>query len=307
MKKLFAIFALAVGLQAGASTLTFSVPHPAGGAPDVWARLVEQGLGERIKRPVIVVNKPAGDGRVALEQAATSTGNNEIALASTGPFLFNRVVYQKLNYSFDNFDVIGPLARVPLVFSVSNRSGLKNFNDVVKLSQQRPVNCAASSASSLFLGKYVFNHLKIENVTWIPFKGSPDMSTQLAAGNIDCAFDTLLFHLPLHTAGKIQIVAVSSVSKHSAVPDAVLMSSAVPNLSFYNWYGIAIPKTWSTEERDKIFTAVRQTVSTPEFKESVRSRNLEPVDPPVDSNTWVQQEYQRWETIRQKLKIDKID
>lgn len=307
MKKLFAIFALAASLQVSASTLTITVPNPPGGAPDTWARLVERSLGDHLRRPVVVVNKPAADGRVAVDSVAASTTGTDVLLAATGPFLFNRVVYQRLNATFDNFDVIGPLARVPLVFSVSNASALGSLDDVVQLSRKRTVNCAGSSASSLFLGKYVFQQLNITNVTWVPFRGSSDMSTQLVAGNIDCAFDTLLFHLPLHTGNKLKIVAVTSGTRHPAVPDIGLIRDSVPGLTFYNWYGIAVPRSWLAEERDQLFAAVRHITSQPEFKESVRRAKLEPIDAPRDSNAWVREEYQRWENIRQKLNIDKID
>jgi len=307
MKRLIATLAMFWTVSAWSQTLSIVVPFPPGGAPDVWARILERQLGDEIKRPVVVVNRPGADGRIAMDHVATSTGNSTVLLATTGTYLFNQVIYNKQNHNFENFDAMVPMTRIPIVFSVNPSSSIRNFRDLAQLSQQRPVTCAASSASSLFLGKYLMEQLQLKNIIWVPFRGSADMTMQLMAGNIDCGFDTLLVHLPLHASGKLKILYLSSVTRHPQLPDIALLRDVIPDLTFYNWYGVAIPRSFDPAERDRIFAALRTIGGRSEYRDSVGKSNLELVDPPADSAAWVRAEYNRWETIRQRLKIPKID
>lgn len=307
MKRLIATLAMLWTVSAWSQTLSIVVPFPPGGAPDVWARILERQLGDEIKRPVVVVNRPGADGRIAMDYVATSTGNSTVLLATTGTYLFNQVVYSKQNHNFENFDAMVPMTRIPIVFSVNPSSSIRNFRDLAQLAQQRPVTCAASSASSLFLGKYLIEQLQITNIIWVPFRGSADMTMQLMAGNIDCGFDTLLVHLPLHASGKLKILYLSSVTRHTQLPDIALLREVVPDLTFYNWYGVAIPRSFDPAERDRIFAALRTISGRSDYRDSVGKSNLELVDPPADSAAWVRAEYNRWEIIRQRLKIPKID
>ena len=307
MKKIVALLAMFWSFSVWAQTLSIVVPFPPGGAPDVWARILERHLGDAIKRPVVVMNRPGADGRLAMDHVATSTGSSTILLATTGSYLFNRVIYNRLNHTFEHFDAMVPMTRIPIVFSVNPTSPVRSFRDLAQLANQRPVNCAASSASSFFLGRYLMEQLQITNVTWVPFKGSADMNMQLMAGNIDCGFDPLSTHLPLHASGRLRILYSSGAAKHVQLPDVSLLRDIVPGLTFYNWYGIAIPRSFDPVERDRIFAALRSISNRPDYRDSVEKTNLELVDPPNDSTAWIRAEYTRWETIRQRLNIPKID
>jgi len=307
MKKLLVALLLTLAASAWADTLTLLVPHPPGGSPDVYSRLVAKYLSDRLGRDVIVVNKPAAAGRIAVDQAAHSTSGDEILLASTGPFLFNKVIYKNLNTDFEHFDLIAPIARIPATFAVSNASGANSFKDILALSKQRTVNCSGSSASTLFAGKYIFSQLGIKNVTWVPFKGAAEMNTQLAAGNIDCGFDTIMPAQTLHDAGRYKIIAIGSNTKWPSIPEAVLFKDVVPGLVFYNWYGIAFPKGMPEGDKNKISAALDKINQDPVYREGVERMSFERVDTPVKGLAWVKSQYQHYDAIRQKLNIEKVD
>ena len=304
LKRFLAACFVAVAAASWAQPLTLVVPHPPGGA-DVYARYVAKYLSAQLNREVVVVNNPAAGGRVAVDQVAKSTSGNEFLLASTGPFLFNKVVYKHLNSDFENFEAVTPLVRIPVVFSVSLASGANSIRDIKALSNQRTVNCSGSSASSLFLGRYHFNQLGINNVTWVPFKGSADMNTQLAAGNIDCAFDTVSPALTLHEAGKYKTVATAGATKIKSVPEAELIKDIVPGLTFYNWYGMGVKV--NTPNNDRIQAALRKINQDPGYLAEMSKRGLEVVTPQQHGSQWIHSEYVKFELIRQQLNIDKLD
>jgi tripartite-type tricarboxylate transporter receptor subunit TctC len=305
MKKI--LFALLFAVTAAwADTVTITVPNPPGGAPDVWTRIVAKHLTRELGVQYVISNRPAADGRIAVDYVATqpADGRNLIT-TSTGALLFNKVLFNKLNYDYTHFDIVAPMARVPVVFSVSNNLGVTTLKDFVALAKKKSLNCAGSSASSVFVGKQFFHQLKINNAQFVPFKGSADMNVQLAAGNIDCAFDTSLAAGPLHQSGRFKIIATASESKLSSVPDAALFSSVVPGLTFYNWYGIGVRV--NSPGTDKLFAVLKNLRLNPVYQAEMAQHGIEIVNSPESGSQWIHQEYQKYEAIRLTLKIDKLD
>jgi len=304
MKKI--LFALLFAVTSAWSTTTITVPHPPGGVPDVWTRIVAKHLTQELDGDYIVVNKPAADGRIAIDYVASQPADGKnLITTSTGPFLFNKVLFNKLNHDYTNFDIMAPMVRVPLALSVSNNLGVSTLNEFVALAKTKPLNCAGSSASSVFVGKQFFNKINAKEVQFIPFKGSADMNAQLAAGNIDCAFDPTLTALPLHQGGKFKIIAASTESKLLSVPTAPLFSLVVPGLTFYNWYGLGI--RINTPGSEKIFTVLRKLNQDPAYQAEMSKRGFEIVTPPENGSQWIHNEYQKYEAVRLQLKIDKLD
>ena len=304
MKKI--LFALLFAMTSAWSNTTITVPHPAGGAPDVWTRIVAKHLTQELDSDYVIVNKSAADGRVAIDYVASqpADGKNLITV-STGPFLFNKVLFNKLNHDYTSFDIIAPMVRVPFVLSVINSLGVVTLKEFIAMDKTKALNCAGSSASSVFAGKQFFDKINIKEVQFIPFKGSADMNVQLAAGNIDCAFDTTLAALPLHQGGKFKIIAASTESKLSSVPTAALFNSVAPGLTFYNWYGIGV--RINTPGSEKIFTVLRKLNQDPAYQAEMGKRGLEIVTPPENGSQWIHNEYQKYEALRSQLKIDKLD
>ena len=305
MKKI--LFALLFAMtSAWSNTITVTVPHPPGGAPDVWTRIVAKHLTQELGNDYIIVNKPAADGRIAIDYVASQPADGKnLITTSTGPFLFNKVLFNKLNHDYTDFDIMAPMVRVPLVLSVSNNLGVSTLTEFVALAKTKPLNCAGSGASSVFVGKQFFHKVAVKEVQFIPFKGSADMNVQLAAGNIDCAFDTTLAALPLHKGGKFKIIAASTESKLSEVPTAMLLSSVVPGLTFYNWYGLGM--RINTPGSEKIFTVLRKLNQNSVYQSEMNQRGLEIVTPPEHGSQWIHNEYQKYESVRLQLKIDKLD
>src|SRR3954451_14588289 len=87
------------------------VPYPAGGAVDILARTLGDGLSKNWGQPVVIENRPGAGGVVASQALATSApdGYTLIVVASghaTNPFLYPKMPYD----TFKDFTPIGLLA-----------------------------------------------------------------------------------------------------------------------------------------------------------------------------------------------------
>ena len=199
-----------------------------------------------------------------------------------------------------------PAVRAPVVMAVSNNLNVSTWQEFLALAKTRSLNCAGSSSSSVFVAKQIFDHAGIKDVVFVPFRGSADMGVALAAGNIDCGFDSNYPAINFHNSAKYRIIAVGTQNRYSEVPEATLFKDIVPGLTFYNWYGLGFIKGTPQTEQNKIFGAVKKLNQSADYRDKMQRAGLEVVDAP-QGTAWVQQEYTKFENLRQRLKIEKLD
>src|SRR3954465_9644522 len=109
---LFALFITPVHAQTWpAKPLRIVVPIPPGGAPDISARVLGDKLAESLGQPVVVENRPGGNGNLAAEIVvhAAPDGYNLLLCADSG-IVINPHVYATM--SFDPLTDLTPVATV---------------------------------------------------------------------------------------------------------------------------------------------------------------------------------------------------
>ena len=115
-------------LAAGAATLPFAlhvaraqayptrpvrivVPTTAGGANDIAARMIGQGLSERLGRPFVIDNRPGAGNSIGTEAVIRAAADGYTLLLCGISNAVNATTYDKLNYDF--IRDIAPVASPP--------------------------------------------------------------------------------------------------------------------------------------------------------------------------------------------------
>src|SRR4029078_1834424 len=93
-----------------ARPLTLVVFVGAGGAPDIVARVVAQGLSQRLGQPIVIENRPGGGGNLALQAVARAPADGHTLLLVATPHAVNVTLYEKLNINVTN-DIV-PVASI---------------------------------------------------------------------------------------------------------------------------------------------------------------------------------------------------
>ena len=68
---------------------------PAGGNPDIIARLFAQALSQRLGQSVIIDNRPGGGGNLALQAVARAPADGHTLLLAASPHAINATLYEK--------------------------------------------------------------------------------------------------------------------------------------------------------------------------------------------------------------------
>ena len=75
--------------------VTLVVFVPAGGTPDIIARLIGQALSQRLGQSVVIDNRPGGGGNVALQAVARAPADGYTLLMIATPHAINVTLYEK--------------------------------------------------------------------------------------------------------------------------------------------------------------------------------------------------------------------
>jgi tripartite-type tricarboxylate transporter receptor subunit TctC len=96
------------------------VGFPPGGASDIVARLIGQGLSERLGQQFIIENRPGAAGNLATEAVVRAPPDGHTLLLITLSNAVNASLYDKLNFDFiRDIAPIANLMRTPGVMEVN--------------------------------------------------------------------------------------------------------------------------------------------------------------------------------------------
>jgi tripartite-type tricarboxylate transporter receptor subunit TctC len=283
MLRRIAIAALAsLALMSGAHADDFPskpvrilTPFPAGSGPDAWLRVVSEKLQKKWGKPVVIENKPGGNGFIAIDawkQRSAGDAHELIQLDNVHlaayPHLFKKLPYDPVK----DFDVMQPLFRGFFFFTVPTASKYKTVADIVADAKARPgaLNYGSWSVGNpVHLGSALFEATTGTQMQHVIYKEVPMLYTGVANGELDWALGTLASTGPLFKAGKVRYIAVAAPTRQAFAPDVPTVGEAggPAGLEISGWTVIAAPKGLPKATTDKIRADLAAVLADPELKD----------------------------------------
>ena len=174
-------------------TVHFIIPFGPASASDITARLFADRLTARWGQPVVVENRPGGDGLVAIGAFTGANDDHTLLFGPAGTFVVHPYEYEKLPYDADrDLLPISNVSTIILAFSTPESLKLGSIGDFVALARANPgtLNAAASSGNSDFL---LFGFLKSSGlqVAKVPYRDILQAPNDLAEGRIQALMTSL--------------------------------------------------------------------------------------------------------------------
>ncbi len=284
-------------------TVTIVVPFPAGQTGDIIARTVGEQLSKKLGQAFIVENRGGAGGRVGTGFAAR--GKNDgytLLLTSSGPFAIAPSLYSTLNYDpLKDFEPVADIAATPQILAVSNESGIKSVEDLLKKARSEDISYASAGNGST-------QHLTVELIkqelkapmVHIPFKGSSESKTQVMSGLIPFTSDSLPAILPQIKSGQIKALAVVDTERSEYLPDVpTLAELGYPKFSTVAFFGLMSPKGTPKEVVDTLNKSVIEILNSPEttkrFEELALTRAKERT--PEEFREYLTSEVAKWKKV----------
>jgi tripartite-type tricarboxylate transporter receptor subunit TctC len=318
MKRLFAGIACGCAFAASAFAqdnwpsrpVKFIVPFPAGGSADALPRILGEKLSQRWGQSVIVENRPGAGGGIGTAAVARMEPDGYTLLTTpAGPIVTNGII-QTLTYDPIAFEPVIILATAPIVLTVKlspQYDTAKNFIAFAKANSGKLNYATQGPGSNSHLSALAFAHSIGTQMTAVPYGGSAPALNDMMSGTIDLFFDNLGSSLPLHTGGKLKILAVATKERIKELPDVpTLIESGVGNYLSFTWFGaFAPPKTPRAivEKANRDFAAV---MALPDVRDKFAALGVAPGSgTPADVAALVKSEQAKWEGVARQAGVEK--
>lgn len=300
------LIGMVVGFSCALAAATeLVVPFNAGGVIDFFGRSVQKSLVANTDSNVAVVNKPGADGLVGIQYTLQKSETAPVMMVVSTGTVFRGVLYNNPGFRPNDFEILAPMAKAISVFVVSNRLGIKTFDDLISLAKVRSLNCGTSNPASSFVAQHVFKDLGLSNISVVGYKGSSDVAMQLLGEHIDCAIDPLPMYLSYFKDKRVQILALSDTSSDATVNKIPTIDQYVKGASFTHWFGVAIPKKSQSRIDAKIKDALLNLSKDPDFVHAMVNSNFSVTKPAADGERFYNEELSRYEKIRINIGIPK--
>src|SRR4051812_32457408 len=187
----------------------FIVPLGAGSGVDIGTRLFGDKLSKQWGQPVVVENKPGGDGLVAIS-AFVSAADDHVLLASpSSSFTHHQNVYKSVSYQPGDLKPIARVSNTILVIAVPSTMEVKTLADLVALSKAQPgkLNWAGTTGAVDFIFAGFLKSAGLD-MSKVPYRNPVEASNDLAADRIQVYAAALAIVRPQLQAGKIKLLAV---------------------------------------------------------------------------------------------------
>ena len=289
------------------------VTFPAGGAPDILARVLAEHWQASLSVPVVVENRPGMGGNIGAEVVAKSSPDGyTLMIGTVGIHTINGALYNKMPFDpIADFTPISFLASTPNVLVVNKQLGVNSLRELIALAKSKPNLLTFGSSgigTSLHMSGELFNEMAGVQIRHIPYKGRAQSLPDLLGGRISMLFDNLSSSLPLIQQQEIIALGVTTLKRSPAAPNIpTLAEQGLPGFEAVSWWSLMAPAGLAPEIQQQLNRMTIDVLSKPEVRQKLLMSGIEP-DPgsPLVLSKLIQEESSKWSKLIQKAGI-KID
>jgi tripartite-type tricarboxylate transporter receptor subunit TctC len=263
--------------------ITIIVPTGAGSAPDVLMRKIGQGLAPTLGQPLIVENRPGGNGTLGANAVARAAPDGyTLLLGFDSTMTINPTLYPSLSYDPQkDFTPIDAMGRTPFVLVANPSFPPNTLQEFIAFAKANPgkINYGSAGVGSLHqlsmedLAAQVGTHL-----VHVPYSGGPAELRDIVGGQVPIGFIGIAPALPLIKNGQLKALAVQGKQRLRDLPtvptiDETLTGYAVEG----SWLGLFAPARTPDAIVDKLSTQINRLLADRATDDFLLSEGIVPM------------------------------
>jgi len=279
------------------------VPFAAGGSADQTARMLAEPLGAALGQPVIVENRPGGGATLGAQLVARAAPDGLTLLYGTpGPQIINPHLMRSLPYDPErDFAPVVGIKRAPNLLCLHPAIAAQSVPELIALARSQPGRLAFASSgigSSSHLAGEMLKHMAGIDILHVPFRGTGPATTELLAGHVQMAIDTLSILLPHARSGALRALAVSTPQRSPLVPELPAIAETLPGYDAAPFNYIAAPAGTPPAAVARLNAALNAILADADFRRRMAELGEEPVGgTPEALAATIRAESARWKSV----------
>jgi tripartite-type tricarboxylate transporter receptor subunit TctC len=280
----------------------------AGGPSDLVARMVAQGLSERMGQQFIVDNRPGATGLIGAELVAKAPADGYMLyLASQTTHAVAPAMYPKVGFDpIRDFATVVRVAHNPLLMVAHPSLPVKSFKDVVALAKAHPgeLNFATGGiGSSPHMSMELVKSMTGIDMVPVHYKGDGAAIVDVLGGHVQLFMASIGTLLPNVRSGKMRGLAVSSLKRSAMAPEfPTLDESGLKGFEVLTWFGILAPAGTPPQIVDRLNKEILQVVAQPAARDQLLKMGFEVLsNTPQEFAAYLKQEHARWGKVVRSL------
>lgn len=258
------------------------VPYAPGGAADIIARPLAQGLDRELRQPIVIVNRPGASGAIGTQLCANARPDGytlcvavvQISILPEVDILFGRTP----SYTRKQLTGIARLTAEPVVLMVGTATPWKTVQELLDAARRQPGAIKYATG-----GSYAGNHLPVAmlgqkagvDLLAVPYKGGGPSMTAALGGEVPMTAQVPGVAYPHVQSGKMRAIAHSGLKPLSDFPGTPSLKDSGFDVEFYLWTGL-----FATRDLPKNVTAVlrgatRKVMQSEEMRSTANKIRIE--------------------------------
>ena len=282
------------------------IGFPAGGTTDAVSRHIANKLQPGYARSVIVESKPGASGQIAVQVTKTSSNDGTailmtpMSILGVFPHTYKRVPYDPMkdvipvsrgvsyNYGF----AVGP--SVP-----ASVTTLPQFMEWCKANPDKASFGSGSTGSTLHFVGVLLGRASGVNLTHVGYRGSSQMLTDVAGGNLPACSSPIGDLLAYEASGRLRVIGTSGQQRSRFLPKvATFIEQGFKDMAFTEWYGFYLPPGSSQEQIRRLNQSIVQALGDPAVVESLSVMGMEAApSTPQELEALLKSDDARWEKL----------
>jgi tripartite-type tricarboxylate transporter receptor subunit TctC len=278
------------------------VTTPAGGSPDIIARLIGQWLSERLGQPFVVENRPGAGTTIATEAVVKAPPDGYTLLLVGGAAVTSALLYDKLNFNLiRDIAPVAAISREPHVMVVNPSVPASTVPEFIAYAKGNlgKISMASGGVGTVgHLSGELFKMMTGVNLVHIPYRGLAPALTDLLGGQVQVTFASTAPSIEHIRTGKLRALAVTTATRSEMLPDVPTVGEFVPGYEASTWSGVGAPKAAPAEIIEKLNEEINAALADPKMSARLSDLGGAPLPgSPAQFGKLIVDETEKWHKV----------